>query len=159
MVMGNRCIFSQVPLWPGYIVSRVVNSVPKVVILSSPSPEGIGKAIDLPKLLHCQATHPTKELLIRKNVHVLVQLRCKVPRHLPASVIVPIVLRKMIHVVEDHTVPGSVLHGLFETHVKEHGTIERLCAGLHRTEKSRNVLRLGHVRLSFRFLICCITVK
>lgn len=130
MVVRDRCVFSQVPLGPGDIIPSIVNSVPEVIVLSSPAPEGVGKAIDLLKLLHGQAAHPAEELLIRKNVHVLVQLRCKVTWHLSTSVIVPVILRQMIHIVEDHTVPGVVFHGLFETHIKEHRTIERLCAGL-----------------------------
>lgn len=137
MVMRDRCVFSQVSLWPGYIIPRIVNSIPKVVILSSPAPEGIGKAVDLAKLLHRQAAHPTEELLIRKNVHVLVQLCCKVTRHLSTAVIVPVVFRQMIHVMEDHAVPGVVLHGLFEAHVKEHRAIERLCASLFNDIKGK----------------------
>lgn len=76
MVVRDRCVFSQVPLGPGDIIPSIVNSVPEVIVLSSPAPEGVGKAIDLLKLLHGQAAHPAEELLIWKNVHVLVQLRC-----------------------------------------------------------------------------------
>jgi hypothetical protein len=38
--------------------------VPKVIIFSSPSPEGIRKTIDLSKLFHSQSTYTTKKLFI-----------------------------------------------------------------------------------------------
>lgn len=81
-------------------------------------------------------TRTSTERARYSHVHVLVQLCCKVTRHLSTAVIVPVVFRQMIHVMEDHAVPGVVLHGLFEAHVKEHRAIERLCASLHGTEKS-----------------------
>lgn len=41
--------------------------IPKVVIFSSPSPEGIRKTIDLSKLFHSQSTYTTKKLFIWKT--------------------------------------------------------------------------------------------
>lgn len=38
--------------------------VPEVVIFTTPAPESIGKTIDLLELLHSQATHPAKELVV-----------------------------------------------------------------------------------------------
>lgn len=40
--------------------------VPQIVILSTPAPEGIRKAIDFPKLFYSQAAHSTKELCVGK---------------------------------------------------------------------------------------------
>lgn len=41
--------------------------VPKVIVFSSPPPEGVRKAVDLPKLRHGQSTYTTKELFIWKT--------------------------------------------------------------------------------------------
>lgn len=64
------------------------------------------------------------------HVGVLVELDRKVPRHVRAAVVVPVVLHEVVHVVEDQTVPVQVLHRLLVAHVEQHGSIERLCAPL-----------------------------
>lgn len=45
--------------------------VPEVIILSSPAPECIGKAIDLEELFNSKSTYSTKKLIIGKaeNTH------------------------------------------------------------------------------------------
>lgn len=40
--------------------------VPEVIVFAAPAPEGIRETIDLLKLLNSQATHPTKELVVRE---------------------------------------------------------------------------------------------
>lgn len=64
------------------------------------------------------------------HVIVLVELDRKVPGHVPAAVVVPVVLHEVVHVVEDQAVPVQVFHGLLEAHVEQHRSIERLGAAL-----------------------------
>lgn len=64
------------------------------------------------------------------HVIVLVELDRKVPGHVPAAIIVSVIFHEVVHVVEDQTVPVQVFHGLLESHVEQHGSIERLGACL-----------------------------
>lgn len=41
--------------------------VPKVIVFSAPPPEGVRKAVDLPKLRHGQSTHTAEKLLVWKT--------------------------------------------------------------------------------------------
>lgn len=53
--------------------------------------------------------------------------------HLPAAVVVAVVFRDVVHIMEDQAVPVQVLHGLQETHVEEHGSVEGLAPALDNT--------------------------
>lgn len=68
---------------------------------------------------------------IHLHVHVLVELRGEVTRHLPTAVIIPVIFRDVIHIVKNHTVPAQVFHCLLKAHIKQHGSIKRLrtCLG------------------------------
>lgn len=54
----------------GWMVQKDLSTqhspVPKIIIFSTPSPEGIWKTIDLLELFHCQATYTTEELIVWK---------------------------------------------------------------------------------------------
>lgn len=67
------------------------------------------------------------------------------PGHVPAAVVVPVILHEVIHVVEDQTVPVQVFHGLLEAHVEQHGSIERLGARLVTEVMAAQLLLLVHV--------------
>lgn len=71
------------------------------------------------------------------HVGVLVELDGKVARHVSAAVVVPVVLHQVVHVVEDQAVPVQVLHGLFEAHVEQHGSVERLRSRLRQETRGR----------------------
>jgi hypothetical protein len=43
----------------------------------------------------------------------------------------------VVHVVEHQTVPVQVLHGLFEAHVEQHGSVERLRSRLGAGQEKR----------------------
>lgn len=60
------------------------------------------------------------------QVHVLVQFGCEVARHLTTAVVVTVILWDVVNIVEHQTVPVQILHGLQETHIKQHGSVEGL---------------------------------
>lgn len=64
------------------------------------------------------------------HVHVFVQFGSKVSGHLAAAVVVSVVLRDVVNVMEDQTVPVQVLHSLQEAHVEQHGPVEGLAPAL-----------------------------
>lgn len=64
------------------------------------------------------------------HVHVFVQFGSKVARHLTTAVVVSIVLWDVVHIMEDQAVPVQVLHGLQESHIKQHGSVEGLAPTL-----------------------------
>lgn len=64
------------------------------------------------------------------HVGVLVKPDSKVSGHVCAPVVVSVVLHEVVDVMENQAVPVQVLHSLLVTHIKQHGTVERLCAPL-----------------------------
>lgn len=71
------------------------------------------------------------------QIHVLVQLGCKVSRHLAAPVIVAVIFWYVVHIVEDETVPVQVLHCFPKANVEEHGTVKGLVTSLGERAPSR----------------------
>ncbi|TNN68270.1 hypothetical protein EYF80_021451 [Liparis tanakae] len=77
VVVRNGLVLAHLSLWSRDIQTSVVNPeekpaknnspIPQVIILSSPAPECIGKAIDLAELLHSQSAHTTEELAVWKT--------------------------------------------------------------------------------------------
>lgn len=126
MVMWDGHVASLVSVWSAHCVIGKLHPVPEVIIFSSPAPECIRKSINLFELLHCQATHTSKELIIRKHVGVLVEFDCKVSGHIRTAVVVPVVLHEMVDVMEDQTVPVQVFHSFLVAHVEQHGSVKRL---------------------------------
>lgn len=130
MVVWDRLVAPLFSPRAAHAVIGVMYPVPEVVVLASPAPERIRESINLFELLHREATDSAKEFVVRKHVGVLVELYCEVARHLSAAVVVSVVLHEVIDVVKDQAVPVQILHGLFVAHVKQHCSIERLCAPL-----------------------------
>lgn len=69
--------------------------------------------------------------MTHSHVHVFVQSGGKVARHLTTAIVIPVILWNMVNIMEDQAVPVQVLHGLQESHVKQHGSVEGLAPALN----------------------------
>lgn len=69
--------------------------------------------------------------MTHSHVHVFVQLGSEVAWHLTAAVVVAVILGDVVNIMEDQAVPVQVLHGLQESHVKQHGSVEGLAPTLN----------------------------
>lgn len=58
--------------------------------------------------------------------------------HLTTAVVVAVVLRDMVNIMEDQAVPVQVFHGLQESHIKQHGSVEGLTATLNTHQEVRD---------------------
>ncbi len=62
----------------------------------------------------------------KENLHVrvLVEFDRKVSWHFTTAIVIVVIFQNVVNVVKYYTIPVRVLHGLFETDIKQHGTIE-----------------------------------
>lgn len=70
-------------------------------------------------------------LMTHSHVHVFVQFGSKVAWHLTTAVVVSVILGDVVNIMEDQAVPVQVLHGLQESHIKQHGSVEGLAPTLN----------------------------
>lgn len=77
------------------------------------------------------AAYKTCSLRTHSHVHVFVQSGGKVAWHLTTAIVIPVILWNMVNIMEDQAVPVQVLHGLQESHVKQHGSVEGLAPALN----------------------------
>lgn len=77
------------------------------------------------------SSHEVRAFWRHSHVHVFVQFGSEVARHLTTAVVVSVVLWDVVHIMEDQAVPVQVLHGLQESHIKQHGSVEGLAPTLN----------------------------
>lgn len=70
-------------------------------------------------------------LIAHSHVHIFVQFGSKVAWHLTTTIVIAVILGDVVNIMEDQAIPVQVLHGLQESHIKQHGSVERLVPTLN----------------------------
>lgn len=89
------------------------------------------------------------------HVIVLVEFDRKVPGHVPAAIVVSVILHEVIHVVKDQTVPVQVFHGLLVAHVKQHCSVKWLRAPLETGKVCKDFITTRETNMDKPYFILC----